>query len=215
MNMSRTSLYERFGKRLFDLLAAVPLLILISPLMLLLGLCSLLFLGRPVFFKQERPGYREKRFTIYKFRTMHDGVDSHGDPLPDERRLTRFGSVLRQTSLDELPEFWNVLRGDMSLVGPRPLLPQYLSRYTAFQRRRHEVRPGITGWAQVNGRNSLTWEQKFELDVWYVDHRSLWLDAKILWMTVLQVLRRDGISQAGHATMPEFLGSQAPEAGTK
>jgi lipopolysaccharide/colanic/teichoic acid biosynthesis glycosyltransferase len=212
MNMSRTSLYERFGKRLFDLLAAVPLLILISPLMLLLGLCSRLFLGKSVLFRQERPGYHEKPFTIYKFRTMHDGVDSHGDLLPDARRLTRVGSLLRQTSLDELPEFWNVLKGDMSLVGPRPLLPEYLLRYTAFQRRRHEVKPGITGWVQVNGRNSLTWEEKFELDVWYVDHGSLWLDGKILWMTMLQVLRRDGISQAGHATMPEFMGTLTGDA---
>jgi sugar transferase EpsL len=209
MNLSRTSLYRRFGKRLFDLLATVPLLILVAPLMLLIGLCSRWFLGKPVSFRQARPGYREKLFTIYKFRTMQDEVDSHGDPWPDERRLTRFGSLLRRTSLDELPEFWNALRGDMSLVGPRPLLPEYLPRYTPFQRRRHEVKPGITGWAQVNGRNSLTWEQKFELDVWYVDHWSLWLDVRILWMTVLQVLRREGISQAGHTTMPEFMGSLA------
>jgi lipopolysaccharide/colanic/teichoic acid biosynthesis glycosyltransferase len=203
----RTSLYQRFGKRLFDLLAAVPLLILISPLMLLIGLCSLLFMGKPLLFRQSRPGFREKSFTIYKFRTMHDLKDSQGRPLPDGQRLNRFGAFLRRTSLDELPEFWNVLRGDMSLVGPRPLLMKYLPFYTEEQRGRFTVRPGITGWVQVNGRNSLTWEQKFELDVWYVDHGSLWLDAKLLWMTVLQVLRREGISQAGHATMPEFLGS--------
>ena len=203
----RTSLYQRFGKRLFDLLAAVPLLILISPLMLLIGLCSLLFLGRPAFFTQGRIGYREKPFILYKFRSMREIRDRSGRPLPDQARLSLYGRLLRGTSLDEFPTFWNVLKGDLSLVGPRPLLPEYLPRYTAFQQRRHEVKPGITGWAQVNGRNGLTWEQKFELDVWYVDHWSLWLDAKILWMTMLQVLRRDGISQAGHATMPEFMGS--------
>jgi lipopolysaccharide/colanic/teichoic acid biosynthesis glycosyltransferase len=140
---------------------------------------------------------------------MTDVRDQAGELLPDEQRLTVLGRLLRGTSLDELPQLWNVLKGDMSLVGPRPLLPEYLPRYTALQRRRHEVKPGITGWAQVNGRNSLTWEQKFDLDVWYVDHQSLWLDVKILWLTVLQVLRRDGISQQGHATMPEFMGSQA------
>jgi lipopolysaccharide/colanic/teichoic acid biosynthesis glycosyltransferase len=205
--MLRTSLYQRFGKRLFDLLVTVPLLILILPLMLLSGFCSLLLLGRPVLFKQGRIGYREEPFILYKFRSMREICDRSGRPLPDEARLSPYGRLLRVTSLDELPTLWNVLKGDMTLVGPRPLLPEYLPRYTAFQRRRHEVRPGITGWVQVNGRNSLAWEQKFELDVWYVDHRSLWLDAKVLWMTMLQVLRRDGISQPGHATMPEFLGS--------
>jgi lipopolysaccharide/colanic/teichoic acid biosynthesis glycosyltransferase len=204
--MLRTSLYRR-GKRLFDLLVTVPLLILISPLMLLIRLCSLFLLGRPVLFKQGRIGYREKPFMLSKFRSMREIRDRSGRPLPDEARLSPYGRFLRVTSLDEFPTFWNVLRGNMSLVGPRPLLPEYLPRYSEFQRRRHEVKPGLTGWAQVNGRNSLTWEQKFELDVWYVDHQSLWLDVKILWMTVLQVLRRDGISQAGHATMPEFLGS--------
>jgi lipopolysaccharide/colanic/teichoic acid biosynthesis glycosyltransferase len=207
VNTSRTSIYQRFGKRLFDLLVTVPLLILISPLMLLIGLCSLLFLGRPVLFQQGRIGYREKPFILSKFRSMREIHDRSGRPLPDEARLVPYGRLLRFTSLDELPTFWNVLKGEMSLVGPRPLLPEYLQRYNAFQRRRHEIKPGITGWAQVNGRNGLTWEQKFELDVWYVDHGSLWLDAKVLWMTVLQVLRREGISQPGHATMPEFLGS--------
>jgi lipopolysaccharide/colanic/teichoic acid biosynthesis glycosyltransferase len=187
----------------------VPLLILISPLMLLIGLCSLLFLGRPVLFKQGRIGYRAKFFILCKFRTMREIHDRFGRSLPDEARLSSYGRFLRVTSLDEFPTFWNVLRGDMSLVGPRPLLPEYLPRYSAFQRRRHEVKPGITGWAQVNGRNGLAWEQKFELDVWYVDHQSLWLDVKILWLTVLQVLRREGISQEGHATMPEFMGSPA------
>jgi sugar transferase EpsL len=205
--MSSTFIYQRFGKRLFDLLATVPFLVLTLPFMLLIGFCSLLFLGRPVLFRQERIGHREKPFTLYKFRSMREIRDRSGRSLPDEARLSLYGRLLRVTSLDEFPTLWNVLKGDMSLVGPRPLLPEYLSRYTAFQRRRHEVRPGVTGWAQVNGRNSLTWERKFELDVWYVDHRSLWLDIRIQWMTMWQVLRRNGISQAGHATMPEFMGS--------
>jgi lipopolysaccharide/colanic/teichoic acid biosynthesis glycosyltransferase len=207
LNTLRTSLYQRFGKRLFDLLVTVPLLILLSPLMLIIGLCSLLFMGKPLLFRQVRPGFRGQPFTIYKFRTMHDLKDSEGRLSPDGQRLNRFGTFLRRTSLDELPEFWNVLRGDMSLVGPRPLLPEYLPRYTAFQRRRHEVKPGITGWVQVKGRNALTWERKFQMDVWYVDHQSFWLDLRILWLTLVAVLRRHGISQQGHATMPEFLGS--------
>jgi lipopolysaccharide/colanic/teichoic acid biosynthesis glycosyltransferase len=164
--------------------------------------------GNPLFV-QSRVGEDERIFAFYKFRTMTDVRDQAGELLSDEQRLTALGRFFRNTSLDELPQLWNVVKGDMSLVGPRPLLPEYLPRYTALQRRRHEVKPGITGWAQVNGRNGLTWEQKFELDVWYVDHQSLWLDVKILWLTVLQVLRRDGISQAGHATMPEFVGSPA------
>lgn len=182
-------------------------LLALSPIMLAIGCLIRFRMGRPVLFRQLRIGHREKVFTFLKFRTMTDARDSRGMLLPDEQRLTALGRFLRASSFDELPQLWNVFKGDMSLVGPRPLLPQYLPRYTAFQRRRHEVKPGITGWVQVNGRNSLTWEQKFDLDVWYVDHRSLWLDAKILWMTVLQLLRRDGINQAGHATMPEFMGS--------
>jgi sugar transferase EpsL len=209
MNMPTTSIYHRFGKRLFDLLITLPLLILISPLMLLIGFCSLFFLGRPVLFRQERIGYQEQPFTLYKFRSMREICDRSGRPLPDEARLSRYGRLLRVTSVDEFPALWNVLKGNMSLVGPRPLLPEYLARYTAFQRRRHEVRPGVTGWVQVNGRNSLTWKEKFELDVWYVDHVSLWLDIRIQWMTVWHVLRRDGINQAGHATMPEFIGVPA------
>jgi len=205
--MLRTSRYQRLGKRLFDLLVTVPLVILLSPLMLIIELCSLLFMGRPLFFRQVRPGFHERPFTIYKFRTMQDWKDSQGRLLLDGQRLNRFGTFLRRTSLDELPELWNVLRGDMSLVGPRPLLPEYLPRYTPFQQRRHEVKPGITGWVQVNGRNALTWEQKFELDVWYVDHKSLALDLKILCLTLLSVLRRQGIQHGSHATMPEFLGS--------
>jgi lipopolysaccharide/colanic/teichoic acid biosynthesis glycosyltransferase len=146
---------------------------------------------------------------------MTDARDSRGMLLPDEQRLTALGLLLRSSSLDELPQLWNVLKGDMSLVGPRPLLPEYVARYNAHQRRRHEVKPGITGWAQVNGRNALTWEDKFDLDVWYVDHQSLWLDFKILWLTLLKVLKREGISQDGHATMPEFMGSSSLERRTK
>jgi sugar transferase EpsL len=205
--MLKTSLHQPFGKRLFDLLVTVPLLILLSPLMLIIGLSSLLFMGKPLLFRQVRPGFREQPFTIYKFRTMHDLKDSQGRLLPDGQRLNRFGTFLRRTSLDELPELWNVLRGNMSLVGPRPLLPEYLPRYNDFQRRRHEVKPGITGWAQVNGRNALTWEQKFTLDVWYVDHWSLWLDITILWLTAMTIIHRDGISQEGQATMSEFTGN--------
>jgi lipopolysaccharide/colanic/teichoic acid biosynthesis glycosyltransferase len=152
-------------------------------------------------------GYREKQFTFLKLRTMTDARDAQGILLPDEQRLSALGRFLRASSLDELPQLWNVLKGDMSLVGPRPLLPEYLARYNTHQRRRHEVKPGITGWAQVNGRNALTWEEKFDLDVWYVDHCSLWLDVKILWLTLLKVLHRDGISHDGHATMPEFMGT--------
>jgi sugar transferase EpsL len=186
---------------------AISLLALFAPLMVCIAVLIVIDIRYSPVFGQQRIGQYDRLFTIYKFRTMTDLRDSSGRLLPDERRLTALGRFLRSTSLDELPQLWNVLKGDMSLVGPRPLLPEYLPRYTAFQRRRHEVRPGITGWVQVNGRNSLTWEQKFELDVWYVDHWSLWLDAKVLWMTVSQVLRREGVSQAGHATMPEFMGS--------
>jgi sugar transferase EpsL len=205
--MSGTSFYQRFGKRLFDLLVAISVLILISPLLLLLGLCSILFLGWPVLFKQVRIGHLEYPFVLYKLRSMAEIRDQSGRLLLDEVRLVPYGRLLRTTSLDEFPTFWNVLRGDMSLVGPRPLLPEYLPRYTPLQRRRHEVKPGITGWAQVNGRNRLTWEQKFELDVWYVDHWSLWLDVRILWMTVRKVVCGEGISQQGHSTMSEFMGS--------
>jgi lipopolysaccharide/colanic/teichoic acid biosynthesis glycosyltransferase len=193
MKISCASAYQRLGKRLCDLLAALAILILLSPLMLLIGLCSFLFLGNSILFRQERPGYREKPFTIYKFRTMHDGVDSHGDPLPDGRRLTRFGSLLRQTSLDELPEFWNVLRRDMSLVGPRPLLMKYLPFYPEEERIRFSVRPGITGWAQVNGRNEASWDDRLRNDMWYVRNRSFRLDVKILWMTVVKVVRREQV----------------------
>jgi lipopolysaccharide/colanic/teichoic acid biosynthesis glycosyltransferase len=166
-----------------------------------------LTMGSPVLFRQVRPGRYCRLFTLFKFRTMRNTTAPEGAPLPDTERLTPLGTFLRRTSLDELPQLWNVLRGDLSLVGPRPLLPEYLDRYTTIQARRHEVRPGITGWAQVNGRNALSWEDKFALDVWYVDNWNLWLDLRILWLTLIKVLRREGIQAADHATMPEFKGS--------
>jgi lipopolysaccharide/colanic/teichoic acid biosynthesis glycosyltransferase len=193
--------------RYLEAILTLVALLLLFPVFAVIGLVILACMGPPILFRQTRIGLRERPFLLYKFRTMTDARDCRANLLPDEQRLLWLGRLLRQLSLDELPQLWNVLKGDMSLVGPRPLLLEYLPRYTPSQRRRHEVRPGITGWVQVNGRNSLTWEQKFELDVWYVDHRSVWLDVTILWMTMLQVLRRNGISQAGHATMPEFMGS--------
>jgi sugar transferase EpsL len=195
-------------KRLFDLIISLLLLILLSPVVLVIALLVRVKLGRPVLFSQERPGRHGKLFRLYKFRTMRDAKDSAGNPLPDEERLTRFGRFLRASSLDELPELVNVLKGEMSLVGPRPLLVAYLERYTPEQARRHEVLPGITGWAQVNGRNALSWEDKFKLDVWYVDHQSLWLDIKILFLTLWKAFKREGISAPGSATMPEFMGSK-------
>lgn len=195
-------------KRLFDLLAsAMGLLILAVPLALLTWQVRRK-LGSPVLFTQVRPGLHGKPFRMVKFRTMTDARDASGALLPDAQRLTPFGRFLRASSLDELPELWNVLRGDMSLVGPRPLLMEYLPLYSPEQARRHEVRPGITGWAQINGRNAISWPDKFALDVWYVDHRSLWLDIKILRLTVGKVLVRDGISAAGEATMPRFEGEK-------
>jgi len=195
-------------KRRLDLvLSALGLLALALPLLLLIWQVRRK-LGSPVFFRQVRPGLRGQPFQMVKFRTMTDARGPDGQLLPDSVRLTPFGRWLRATSLDELPELWNVLKGDMSLVGPRPLLMEYLPLYTPEQARRHEVRPGITGWAQVNGRNAIGWEDKFKLDLWYVDHRSLWLDIKILWLTVKKVLLRDGISAQGEATMPKFKGTQ-------
>lgn len=198
-------------KRIFDVAVSATLLFVL--LLPLLGLAWLIRrkLGSPVFFRQIRPGLCNKPFLMFKFRTMSDTCGLDGELLPDAQRLTPFGLFLRSSSLDELPEFWNVLKGDMSLVGPRPLLVQYVSRYTTEQARRHEVKPGITGWAQVNGRNAISWEEKFRLDVWYVDNRSFLLDLKILWMTVLKVFRREGISQQGQATMEEFMGSRKGE----
>ena len=182
-------------------------MILFAPLLGLIALLVRLTIGTPVLFRQRRPGLHGEPFTIYKFRTMNNARDAQGNLLPDADRLTPLGRFLRSTSLDELPELFNVLKGEMSLVGPRPLLMKYLDRYTPEQMRRHEVKPGITGWAQVNGRNALTWEQKFALDVWYVDNWSLWLDLKIIALTVWKILIREGISQPGQATMEEFMGS--------
>ena len=195
--------------RVVVVLAALVALAVLSPVIVLTGFAIRLRLGSPILFSQTRPGLHGAPFTLVKFRTMR-APRLGEDPLAtDALRLTRLGRFLRSTSIDELPTLWNVLRGDMSLVGPRPLLPEYLPLYTREQMRRHEVKPGITGWAQVNGRNALTWEEKFRLDVWYVDHRSFWLDLKILWMTVWQVIARRNISAAGHATVPRFLGSLA------
>ncbi len=195
-------------KRLFDLTYSIVLFAVLMPLLLLIALLVLFSLGRPVLFKQQRPGLKGRPFTVYKFRTMKDAYSASGECLPDCDRLTYLGLLLRASSLDELPELFNVFVGDMSLVGPRPLLMEYLPLYTPVQARRHEVRPGITGWAQINGRNAITWEERLELDVWYVDNRSFMLDLKILWMTVLSVIKREGISQDGHVTMPKFSGSK-------
>jgi len=195
-------------KRLFDILASLFLLVLFSPILLILAILVRVKLGSPVFFRQGRAGLGGHEFQIIKFRSMTNAKYAEGNPLPDDQRLPRFGTLLRATSADELPELINVLKGDMSLVGPRPLLTRYLDRYTPEQNRRHEVRPGITGWAQVNGRNNLPWEDRFKLDVWYVDNRTLILDLKILWMTFLKVVKRSDVSQEGHATMAEFQGSE-------
>jgi lipopolysaccharide/colanic/teichoic acid biosynthesis glycosyltransferase len=194
-------------KRVFDLTAGALVFIVFSPVIALVAAAIRINLGRPIIFSHQRIGIHDKSFQFYKFRSMTNACDERGCLLPDRDRITRFGEKLRRFSLDELPQLWNVLKGDMSLVGPRPLLPEYLPRYNAYQRRRHEMKPGITGWAQVNGRNSLTWEEKFDLDIWYIDHWSLWLDVRILWLTLLKVLKRDGISQQNHPTMPKFTGN--------
>ncbi len=193
-------------KRIIDIIGALVGLIVSSPIMLIVSLIIYLTMGRPVFFKQLRPGLNGKPFVIYKFRTMLDLRDKDGNLLPDEKRITAIGKFLRSTTLDELHEFWNVLKGDMSLVGPRPLLVEYLPRYTPEQARRHNVKPGMTGWAQVNGRNAITWEEKFKLDVWYVDNWNIPLDLKIIFLTILKVFKREGVSAEGYATMPEFVG---------
>jgi len=194
------------SKRLLDLALTIPLLVFTSPLLLAIVLLVLIFHGKPVFFRQLRPGYRGLPFYVYKFRTMTEDSDEQGNLLPDTHRLTRLGSFLRSTRLDELPELFNVLWGEMSWVGPRPLLMQYLERYSPEQRRRHDVFPGITGWAQINGRNTINWEDKFRYDVWYVDHWSVWLDIKILAITFWKVIKREGINQPGRTTADEFLG---------
>jgi lipopolysaccharide/colanic/teichoic acid biosynthesis glycosyltransferase len=201
------SFYRRSGKRILDLAGAAIMLLLLSPLLTAVAIAILWLLGKPILFRQVRPGLHARPFTLYKFRTMLPLDDEKGE-LADAERLTPFGAFLRRTSLDELPELWNVLRGEMSLVGPRPLLRRYLDRYSPRQARRHEVRPGITGWSQVKGRNALSWEEKLELDVWYVDRVAPGIDAKILLMTIGTVLRGRGVTAAEHATMPEFRGTR-------
>ncbi len=196
-----------FSKRTFDLIAVSVGLIILSPIILLIAILVRVFLGSPILFRQKRPGFKGQPFHIYKFRTMSDAHDADGSPLPDSARLTRFGRFLRSLSLDELPELFNILRGDMSLVGPRPLLMEYLPRYSPEQMRRHDVYPGLTGWAQINGRNAITWPDKFKLDVWYVDHWSFWLDIKILFLSLWKVFTREGVSQPGQATTEYFMGN--------
>jgi lipopolysaccharide/colanic/teichoic acid biosynthesis glycosyltransferase len=197
-----------FMKRIFDVAFSFFGLILLSPVITVVAWKINRELGSPVLFKQLRPGKNGKPFEMMKFRSMRDANDADGNPLPDDQRMTSFGSFLRSSSLDELPELWNVLKGDMSLVGPRPLLMEYIPLYSQVQYRRHEVRPGVTGWAQINGRNAISWENKFELDIWYVDNRSLWLDMKVILLTIKKVLVRDGISAEGEATMTKFTGSK-------
>ncbi|WP_285865424.1 sugar transferase [Lederbergia lenta] len=195
-------------KRLFDFTSSLIGLLILSPVILVTALLIRIKIGSPIVFKQQRPGLNGKLFFVYKFRTMTNEMDENGELLPDHVRLTRFGQLVRKLSLDELPQLFNVLKGDISLVGPRPLLIEYLELYSPEEARRHEVRPGITGWAQVNGRNAISWKEKFELDVWYVDNRSFWLDIKILLLTVMKVFKSEGISQTGHATVEKFTGSK-------
>jgi lipopolysaccharide/colanic/teichoic acid biosynthesis glycosyltransferase len=196
-------------KRIFDIFGAGVGLTVLSPVLLILVILIRRGMGSPLLFRQIRPGKDGEPFEMMKFRTMRDATGPDGELLPDTVRLTRLGQTLRSSSLDELPELWNVLKGDMSLVGPRPLLMEYLPLYSPEQARRHNVRPGVTGWAQVNGRNAISWDEKFALDVWYVDNRSLWLDLKIIWLTIRKVLQREGISAAGEATMPKFTGPRS------
>ena len=191
-------------KRFFDLITAVSVLVILSPLLIIIGILLRLRFNSPTLFRQLRPGFHGQPFTIYKFRTMTNERDEDENLLPDRERLTALGRFLRKTSIDELPELFNVIKGEMSIVGPRPLLMQYLDRYTPEHARRHDVKPGITGWAQINGRNTISWEDKFKLDVWYVDHQSLWLDLKIIALTIWKVLKLEGINQAGQATAEEF-----------
>ena len=195
------------AKRAFDIIFSLAILIITSPIFMIVGLLILILLKRPVLFSQKRPGKDCKPFMMYKFRSMTNETDEGGNLLPNELRMTKFGLFLRNSSLDELPELFNVLKGDMSLVGPRPLLMDYLPLFNEFQMRRHEVKPGITGWAQINGRNEISWEEKFELDIWYVEHRNFLLDLKILWLTLIKTLKRDGISHKGYVGMPRFTGN--------
>ena len=202
-------MYKDYIKPLFDKILALFLIILFFPIMVIVAILIYLWDGRPILFVQSRPGYKGKIFNIYKFRTMTNEKDKKGNLLPDDKRLKGIGKIIRSLSLDELPQLFNVLKGDMSFVGPRPLLVEYLPLYNERQKKRHDVKPGITGWAQVNGRNAISWEEKFEYDVWYVENISFWLDMKILWLTLLKVLKREGISQKGYATMEKFKGSKS------
>lgn len=204
----KVGFYEKYIKRLLDFTLSFLALIILSPVLLVTALLVRIKLGSPIVFHQERPGKSEKIFQLYKFRSMTEKCDENGNLLPDDQRLTRFGQILRSTSLDELPELLNILRGDMSIVGPRPLLVKYLPLYNEEQRHRHDVRPGLTGWAQVNGRNAISWEEKFKLDVWYVGHISFWVDVKVILMTVKKVFCRDGISSETSVTMEEFSGAK-------
>lgn len=202
-------------KRMFDIILSLFALLIFSPIIAIIAFKIRQNLGSPVLFRQTRPGLNGKPFEMVKFRTMKDAVDAQGNPLPDSERMTPFGDKLRNSSLDELPELWNVLKGEMSLVGPRPLLMQYLPLYSPEQARRHEVRPGVTGWAQINGRNAISWEEKFKLDVWYVDNRSFWLDIKILLLSVKKVFVKEGISADGHVTIAPFTGQQQQDSGNE
>lgn len=207
MNRKKNRIYQKYIKRILDFVLSFTAFVVLCPVLLVTAALVRVKLGKPVIFCQERPGKDEKIFKLYKFRTMTDERDENGQLLPDDVRLTKFGKTLRSTSLDELPELWNIFKGDMSIVGPRPLLVRYLPRYNKRQRHRHDVRPGLTGWAQVNGRNAITWEQKFEYDIQYVKRESFFFDLVIILMTVGKVLRRSGISQEGNATMEEFMGT--------
>lgn len=209
--LHKATFYEKYIKRALDFLLSALALVVLSPVLLVTAILVRVKLGSPVIFHQDRPGKDEKIFRLYKFRSMTDERDEKGNLLPDEVRLTKFGKLLRATSLDELPELWNILRGDMSIVGPRPLLVKYLPLYNEEQRHRHDVRPGLTGWAQANGRNALTWEEKFRLDVWYVEHLSFWVDVKTIFLTVKKVFCREGISSGTAATMEEFRGTKESE----
>ena len=202
-------------KRVFDIVSSILALLVLSPVLLVLSFLIYIYIGRPVIFQQLRTGLNGQLFKIYKFRTMTNATDENQELLSDSKRMTRFGGFLRSTSLDELPELWNVLRGDMSLVGPRPLLVEYLDLYTIEQARRHDVKPGLTGWAQVNGRNSLTWEEKFHYDIWYVENNSMLLDIKIIFLTVRQLFKQDDISSNGHVSMPKFKGTNTSLLSTK
>ncbi len=205
--MHRQGFYEKYVKRPQDFLCALAAILILSPVLLAVAVCVRIKLGSPVLFKQQRPGLHEKIFQLYKFRTMTDARDENGELLPDEIRLTPFGKWLRSTSLDELPELWNILRGDMAVIGPRPLLVKYLSLYSEKQHRRHEVRPGLTGYAQSHGRNTVSWEERFEMDVWYVDHISFVTDIRVLVDTIKTVIKREGVSSEASVTMEEFMGN--------